>query len=341
MIYKLTNLILLAVLFWACGEHTKPDVPEPTPQKIEGEAVIDSLWSYTTPLEISAIRMNLFNRIQGYADSYSNTAFKSLLTSNSERYLLTVKNNNLLIMYDKAFDKILNSLRTNKPKGGEVYVWQLYNMGYIIQTPSSAFGIDIYHYRAQELAPYLDFICSTHTHSDHKWLPLMDKMYQLGKPVLSNYYQPESNYKYTSLSVENYNIGSCNIHSCITRHNNGSTNVPVTVFQIDCGPESGGFVIVHSGDSNFTVEEYNITKRVDLYIPRYAQTPLAENKAISLLTPTYTLLSHILELGHKDISDSRWPLSYGIERMKGLDCKQSYMPFWGEKLIFNNKIVKQ
>lgn len=333
-------IILLAALFGACGDSNKIDTPY-TKKEIKGASQIEKLWKATSPLDLSETRLRLFDTIQVYANSYSNTAFKSLLQSESSRYKLTVENDNLLIMYDKAFDRVLESLKNDKPEEGYVYVWLLYNMGYIIQTPECAFGIDIYHYRAEELATYLDFICSTHTHSDHKWLPLMDKMYQLGKPVLSNYYQPEADYKYTSNNTSSYTIAECEINTCITRHNNSSSNVPITLFEIDCGECTGGFTLVHSGDSNFTVSEYNITKDIDLYIPRYAITAFDENKAISLINPQYTFLSHILELGHKDVSDSRWPLSYGLDRLKGLDCKNSYMPFWGEKIVFKNKIIQQ
>lgn len=332
-------LLFIAALLWGCNRHSNGNGPSPTEKKIDGARQIEKLWENTTPFVLSQTRLNLFDTIQNYADRYSSDAFHTLLKSDDKKYRLTVDNDNLLVMYDMAFERILLSLKENKPQKGEVIVWHLFNIGYVVQTPTSSFGIDIYHYRGEELAPYLDFLCSTHTHSDHKWLPLMEKMYQLGKPVLTNYFLPENNYKYTAQKTQDYTIGACQIHTSITRHNNSSTNIPVTLFQIDMGDATNGFVLLHSGDSNFTISEYDINKSIDLYIPRYAQTPFDENKVIDVLNPKYTLLSHILELGHKDVSSSRWPLSYGIERAKGLHCEETYMPFWGEKIVFRNKVM--
>ena len=140
-------------------------------------------------------------------------------------------------------------------------------MGYVVQTPSGCFGVDIYHRRASELAPYLDFYASTHVHQDHKSLPLIEAMLEAGKPVVTNYLE-EPGYEYTSTTAADYTIGNFALHTFITNHNNGSTNVPVTFFQIDCGEDTGHFVQLHSGDSNFTADQCNVAEEIDVYIAR-------------------------------------------------------------------------
>lgn len=331
--------VLSACFMMACG---KP-VDTPNPDKPSGGSMMDGLvqleklWAETTPFEVSKTRMDIFDKLQGYADACTSSAFKYMFDYDANKYSLTVKYDNILSCYDAAFDRVLNGLKTMRPKNGEVYIWMLYNMGYVIQTPSMAFAIDVYHYRADELAPYIDFYASTHVHTDHKSEKLMKAMYDAGKPVLSNFYEPQKNYQYYSTGAKDYTVGDCALHTFITRHNNGSTNVPVTVFQIDCGPDTGNFVLMHSGDSNFIASEYDVTLPIDVYIPRYAQSPLEENNIIGkVCEPDYVLLSHILELGHKDISESRWSLELGLERASKLDCKQTYMPFWGEVMIWSN-----
>ena len=335
-------IMLSALLMTACGKPVddQTDKEPSVSTKTDGLVLLEKLWAETTPFDVSKTRLDIFDKIQGYADDHTSTAFKYMLDYNADKYSLTVKYDNILSCYDAAFEKILDGLMTKKPANGEVYIWMLYNMGYVVQTPSMAFAIDVYHYRAAELEPYIDFYASTHIHSDHKSEALMELMYDKGKPVITNFYEPEKNYEYYSTETKDYKIKNCTLHTFITRHNNSSTNVPVTVFQIDCGGDTGNFVMMHSGDSNFIASEYSVTQPIDVYIPRYAQSPLHENNIIGkVCEPDYVLLSHILELGHKDISESRWSLELGLERASKLDCENSYMPFWGEAMVWkDNKL---
>ncbi len=52
------------------------------------------------------------------------------------------------------------------------------------------------------------------------------------------------------------------------------------------------------------------------------------------------LLSHILELSHTDPDSSRWTLKQGLTRVSLLDCANTYMPFWGEKLTWKDGVLK-
>lgn len=101
-------------------------------------------------------------------------------------------------------------------------------------------------------------------------------------------------------------------------------------------------MLLHSGDSNFLADEFNgkVSAGIDVYIPRYAPNALTENNVIgAVFNPDYVLLSHILELSHADVESSRWTLEQGLERASKLDCEHSYMPFWGEKMVWkDNKL---
>ena len=337
--------ILLSVgLFLSCGEHPGGggDTPSPTPSgKNEGVRLMERLWTETSPLQVTQTRLDIFDAIQSLADQCTNTAFKNLLSADANKYALTVKYDDMFSCYDVAFDRVLEALKAGRPSQGTAVIWLLYNMGYVIQTPSANFGIDIYHYRAAELAPYLDFVGSTHKHQDHRSNPLQDAMYKAGKPVLSNYYKSDS-YQYTASATKDYEIAGCKIHTFITKHNNSAdSNVPITVFQIDCGTDAGGLVLMHSGDSNFTASEYDVTKKINVYIPRYAVNDLQENQVLGpVFTPDYVLLSHILELSHKDVSESRWSFELALDRATKLNCDKTYVPFWGEKLLWENGQLK-
>ena len=338
---KILAILISLCLPLACGNHkdaSKPAGPVTPESKTDGVKLMESLWENTSPLSVTQDRLDIFEAIQAMADQTTNTSFKNLLAADASKYALTVKYDNMFSCYDAAFERVLSALKAGHPENGTVVIWLLYNMGYVIQTPSVNFGIDIYHYRAAELEPYLAWVGSTHQHQDHRSDPLQEAMYNAGKPVLTNYYSPESNYQYCATATKDYTISGCNIHTFITKHNNSATsNVPITVFQVDCGTNAGGLVLMHSGDSNFTASEYNVTKTINVYIPRYAVNELTENQVIGpVFSPENVLLSHILELSHKDISESRWSFELALERASKINCEKTYVPFWGEKLVWKN-----
>lgn len=337
-----TVLILSACTITACGKVQTDTKPEPSSEQTECLKISEQLWSETSCINYNEERESLFNKIQPFADGCTNTAFKRMLEYDREKYNLTVKYDEILSVYDSAFERILTSLKDSKPGKGEVYIWLLYNMGYVVQTSTGSFAVDIYHYRGSELIPYIDFLVCTHNHSDHKWVPMMEDMFSQGKPVVSNWYEPQKGYAYCSSVAKDYVIGDFQIHTFITKHNNSSSNIPVTAAQIDCGIASNNFVLLHSGDSNFIADEFDVTKKIDVYIPRYAPEALTENRVIGeVFEPSYVLLSHILELGHADVSESRWPFDMAITRASKLNCANSYVPFWGERIVWkNNKLSK-
>ena len=115
----------------------------------------------------------------------------------------------------------------------------------------------------------------------------------------------------------------------------------VSVFTFECGDDSGNFTLLHTGDSNFKPTQYtNILPHVNVLIPRYAPNALTENNIIGTgegqTTPDYVLLSHILELSHVSEEESRWSLMSALERASKLNCTNSFVPFWGEKLVWKD-----
>ena len=161
------------------------------------EELTDIFWSKTSCRQLTPERREAMKEMQTYADSFTHTQFNEYLaTPAGNEQERNIEQSGLMRYYNMALDKLLAEIPATKVKKGEVAVWQLYNMGYVIQTPSMAFAIDVYHYRADELAPYIDFYASTHVHEDHKSEKLMKAMYDAGKPVLSNFYEPQKNYQY-------------------------------------------------------------------------------------------------------------------------------------------------
>lgn len=297
------------------------------------------LWS-TSPLTPTAQRTQALGKIQGYADKCLDNYFINYLGAYEQASLNMEKGTPALLFYRGAFDRVMDGLKNSSVENGTAEVWLLYNMGYVVKTPSGCFAVDISHRWAKELAPYLDFLCVTHKHSDHYNEELIQTMLDLGKPVLSNYLK-DASYAYTSKVPAAYTIGKFKIRTAITDHNNSGLSNFVTVFQIECGEDAGNFKMIHTGDSNYKPEQYtNIDSRVNVLIPRYAPNALTENNIIGTgkgqVEPDYVLLSHILELAHAGVDESRWSIDMALERASKIHCEQTYVPMWGEKLVWKN-----
>ena len=337
-LYLLIPFFTMGLVCTACNDDDKvtPIVSIPATAPEEAKPVLESIYA-TSALDADlTARRVAFAKMQKFADDLPYTIFNTYLASDDNMATALEGRYPAICTYNLAFEKALNDIKEAKPANGEAYIWLMYNMGYVIKTSEGAFAVDIFNRRAAELEPYIDFYCMTHIHNDHKSIALADAMVKAGKPVLSNFYDSAD----MSEEDKDYTIGSFKIHSFITKHNNSATsNVPVTVYKVDCGQAGGNLVVMHSGDSNFTASEFESVKdaKVDVYIPRYAPEALTENRVIgAVFKPTYVLLSHIMELTHKDVAGSRWTLELGLERASKLNCDKTYMPFWGEKLVWKN-----
>lgn len=337
------NIVLTSLLvsfcFIFCSTSNEP-IPEIKPETPESKAkdIMENLWK-TSSLDFSSNRQNAFDSIQHYADLCPNTYFNTYLKSLDASAENIEKYNPVLGCYRLSFEKVIDEVKSTKVKKGTTAIWMLYNMGYIVKTSTGCFGIDINHRYAEKLEPYLDFLCITHNHSDHYSKKLIEKMFENNKPVISNYLKKGEGYQYTTTATSVFNIGSFNVTTNITDHNNSLKNF-VTTFQIDCGDNSGNLVLMHSGDSNYEPDHYNIVKPIDIFIARYSPNALLENRVIgSKVTPKYVFLSHILELAHADVEKSRWPIDMGLERASKINCDQTILPFWGEKIIWENKTL--
>jgi hypothetical protein len=341
-------LALCGIVFsCACG-NKDVDIPDEKTPALNGAAqTMQQLWE-TSPLVVDAKRLNAFAKIQRYADNCPSGYFKTYFKSANDACESMEKYDSVLTCYRYSFDRVLEGIKTERVEEGTVVIWMLYNMGYVIKTASGCFAIDIYHRWAKQLAPYLDFLCVTHNHTDHFSSDLIQEMFDANKPVLSNYLKKGTGYAYTSTTDKNYIIGKFSIRTAITDHNGTAEGKNfVTVFRIDCGDDAGHFTFLHIGDSNFKTSQYvNVQGALDVLIPRYAPVPHGgdENLIIGAgsgqVQPDYVLLSHILELGHDGVENSRWPLDMALERAAGINCVRTYVPMWGEKLTWKNNQLR-
>lgn len=290
----------------------------------------------TSPLLLNNERLTLLNKFQTYSDNLNESTFKSYFNSHEEVAVNMENAIPMLYFYREAFDKVVDEVKNTKVNKGTTLVWLLYNMGFVIKTPSGCFGIDIDHRLAEQLEPYLDFICITHNHGDHYNTKLMEAMNDKGKPVLSNFYNKSK--KYLSITPTVYNIGEFTIYTDISSH---LTQIPnfVTSFRIECGEDAGNFSMLHCGDSGFDPKNFmNVQGPVSMVILRWG-APRESNilgTGEGQVNPDYALLSHLIELRHKPYPYGQASIPKTLEHLPNVKCKNTIMPFWGEKLTWEN-----
>lgn len=301
---------------------------------------LHQLWE-TSPISVNNTRRNLFGTMQEYADQLLPNVFQSYLVSTETAAVDMEKNNPILSCYRYAFDKVLDRVKNENVEEGTTVVWLLYNMGIIVKTPTGCFGIDVNHRLAEQFAPHLDFLCVTHNHADHKSVELMNAMHNAGKPVLSNFYTASN--MYYSTSAANYTIGDVSIRTNITDHDAELKNF-TTVYRISCGSRSGDFTILHCGDSSFNPTQYTNVQGGNPSLLMLRNGNKIENNIIGTgagqVKPSFAFLSHIIELRHQiGSSPKRFPILETLGHVSQINCT-TYMPFWGEKLVWKNGVLK-
>lgn len=310
------------------GEELRAGAVEPT--GAEANAAIEKFFA-TSASNVTSERLSACDAIQNSVDRLRASEFEKYFKSSAEEAKKAEEERAVLRFLNASFDKVLAEFQETKVEEGQVVFWHVYNMGYIVKTPTQAFAIDIKHRRASELVPFIDFLLITHNHGDHYTKSFNAAVAAAGKPVVSNFIENEW---ITPLEGREYVFGDFKIKARRVDHNATLVNF-VTTYEIDCGPKSGNCVIFHVGDA-CNVNQIKADAAVDVFIPHLAvglDVPKAVNET---LKPKTTYLSHILELGHL-IDKWRWSYDYGYGIVKKCANDTVILPTWGEKLVYKRQ----
>ena len=290
------------------------------------EQLADVMWHQTSYKKITAERRAAMNEMQKYADTFTHTLFNEYLgtTAGTEKEQ-ALEGWGLMQFYNMALEKLLQEIPATKVKKGQVVMWQLYNMGYVVKTDKQCFGIDLYHKHAEKLAPMIDFMLITHNHGDHYSKALVEKLERDGKAVYSNFRDNGHKVK----TGDDFTVGNISIKVTTVDHNATLKNF-VNTYEVNCYDAKGkDYVIFFTGDAH-NYEQLNPTGKVNLFVPHLA-VGLNMAKAVEKIAPTEVLMSHILELGHS-ITKWRWSYEYGIAECEKLERRGVYLPVWGEMI---------
>ena len=258
-----------------------------------------------------------------YADFY-----RSGLELSAEELSRAVERQPILYFYEAAFEKITRELKTAAPAPGAVILWHVYNMGYVVKTRSVCFAIDLHHRRSEELLPLLDFLLVTHDHTDHHTERLLEGAVRAGKPVVSNFYprgvlRPEH-----PSPIE---IGSAKIRTAATDHNRKLLKF-VQTYEIELSADDRKTVIFTGGDSCNPGQFSLHSPAVDVFIV-HPRVGLDVAEAQQVVNPQLTLISHLLEMGHR-FDQWRWSYEVGLEEMarSRRNSRRCAVPLWGDRI---------
>ena len=320
-------LLALAGTEFVYAEDVDPSIVEPTLKE-----ALDAIaaMTRTSAKDVTVDRLDAAHTLQRSVDRLRASEFNDYFKSSPEDAARWENERAILRYLNASFDKALAELKGTTAEENTVVIWHLYNMGYLIKTPTQTIAVDVKHRRALELVPFIDYLLVTHNHRDHYTTALCDALTAAGKPVVSNFIKNDWLTEENEREIE---IGDSRIILKRVDHNKTNLINYVTTFEIDCGPRADNCVVYHVGDA-CDVSQLATKAPVDVFIPHLAvglNVPKAVNET---LKPKLTLLSHILELGHL-IDKWRWSYDYGYNQVKRCANDSVILPVWGEKIVYS------
>jgi len=232
-----------------------------------------------------------------------------------------------------SFNKAVMDIRNEVVTEGAT-VWQIYNHGFVVKTPSVCFGIDLVDYahgsffKIRKLAPLIDALFISHEHYDHRSPGLIVMMNSLGKPVIG----PEN---IAGLSEVMYAGDQKNISNLLVRAHYGLHSVLCLQYEITT-PE--GTKILHTGDNQTSetipeIPDVNILL-LNAWVNESGRTSHVNGSrlAINKVKPDVCLPGHILELGH--LGGYIVPYSHVFEVPNVELQSDFYVLAWGERYHF-------
>ncbi|MBN1352222.1 T9SS type A sorting domain-containing protein [candidate division KSB1 bacterium] len=237
------------------------------------------------------------------------------------------------LFFKNMLTKALFEIRTEKVVEGAT-IWQIYNHGFVVKTPSTVFGIDLHDYYSTpeflNLADLIDVYFISHGHTDHFSSSLMSLMKSLGKPIVG----PG---EFDRSTIRLYSGDSTVVCNLKVKAHFGLHSVPVRQFEI-ITPE--GLKFLHTGD-NQTSETLPTVTGVDVlmlnaWINESGTVSHVEGTriAINKIKPKVTLPGHIFELGH--LPGSAVYYRDVIASDDGSLASEYYVLGWGERYHFDD-----
>ena len=280
--------------------------------------------------DLTAKRMKAMEVTQSVMNRFTHEEWKAYRRSTDAGEVARLEQSGVPYFMRQSFDKVRNELRTTKVKEGTVAVGLLYNMGYIVKTPTATFGIDLNSRHLDEILDYIDFAMITHPHGDHNTKELREGMAKRNKPLLAAFDAKDVEELRVTDGGE-YTFGDVKVRVTLGDHNKKARKY-VASYEIDCGPRTNNTIIFHTGDTNNYVQ-LNPQKQVDIFM-LHMSVGLDIQASIDKFNPHHVFLSHLQEWGHR-INKWRWTFDDALRLKSKLKHDHIWIPCWGERIIYN------
>ena len=326
---RFTTLFLLAVMSVVTASAQIVKKTE-LPSKKEYRKAVKTIMYKTNGHDITPERMDAMEKIQSVMNRFENKEWKVYRKCTDLAEVARMEREGVPYYLRKSFDKVRKEIRKTKVQDGTVAVWLLYNMGYIVKTPTSTFGVDLNSRHLDELLDMIDFGMITHSHGDHNTREFTEGMVKRGKPILAAFdikNIEEMRVKHNGV----YTFGDVTVRVTVGDHNKKKRNF-VASYEIDCGARTNHTVIYHTGDTN-NYTQLVPEKQVDIFIP-HMHVGLNIQGAIDNFRPHHLFLSHLQELGHR-IHKWRWTFHDALKAKAEYKHDHIWIPCWGERIIYN------
>ena len=292
---------------------------------------VKTLMYKTNGHDLTPKRLDAMEKVQSVINRFEREDWSAYRKESDAEALAEMEKRGVPYYLRQSFEKVRKEIRTTKVKEGAVAVWLLYNMGYIVKTPTTTFAIDLYSKYTEELLDMIDFGMITHAHSDHNHAIFTQGLAKRNKPVLAAFDIKGVEEK----RVEHggvYTMGDVTVRVTVGDHNKKSLRNFVASYEIDCGANTNHTVIFHTGDS-CNYEQLNPQKQVDIFIP-HIRVSLDIQKAMDKFHPHHLFMSHIQELGHR-VHKWRWTFHDALRSKEKWNHDHMWIPCWGERVIYN------
>lgn len=286
-------------------------------------------------------RIKAMDIIQREFNNFSSQQWRDYNALRDKKSIAAAEKEGTLYFYRKAMDKVLKEVKRTKVAPGHIVMWNLYNMGYIVKTPSHTFSIDLIHKHIDKFAKCLDFNLITHKHKDHGSPNEFQAFAAAGVPVYDGHKRtnlPENlDWRYVE-EGESIRFGKISINTRRTDHSRKPDGHKiVTTFEIDCGDDADNIVIFHTGDCR-NYEQLNPEKPVDFFI-FHSAVGLDIQSAINKIQPRFAVFSHGWEMGHS-VTKFRWTIDDLVavsKSIKDFPDERKLIPSWGERIGYPHK----
>lgn len=335
-------LLLTTILCLSMSLNAQTILSYERPSKKELEKAVNVVLHETSCMDADKNpRIQAMGIIQRELNNFSSQAWKDYNSLTNNKKIASWEKDLSLHFYLEAMDKVLAELETTKVAPGQVAMWNLYNMGYIVRTPSHTFAIDLIHKHIDKFTKYLDFVLITHKHPDHGSLNEFEAFADAGLTVYAGYLaspKPKTlNWVFVK-EDETFIVDNITITGKRVDHYYKDEGFKmVTAYEIDCGEDTNNTIVYHSGDGR-NYEQLAPEKPVDFFIFHTA-VGLKIQKAIDKIQPKYAIFSHAWEMGHS-AEKYRWTIDDLLLRsgkIEGFPAERILLPCWGERIIYTKQ----